>query len=152
ELGGDFDFSGVKDIDRLLTMAAEEGLYVIARPGPYVNAEISMGGLPAYLTNTPDDGGNPGLRTNANLDASLEWIQAFDEIASRHQVTDGSGSILLYQVENEMLDENPKRVEFMAELAEQVRADGITVPIFHNDYGMGGRYNPAKPGAAQDMG
>ena len=31
---GKFDFSGIKDIDKLLTIAEEEGLYVIARPGP----------------------------------------------------------------------------------------------------------------------
>ena len=30
----------------LLTIAEEEGLYVIARPGPYINAEISMGASP----------------------------------------------------------------------------------------------------------
>lgn len=43
---GKFDFSGIKDIDTLLTIAEEEGLYVIARPGPYINAEISMGASP----------------------------------------------------------------------------------------------------------
>ena len=58
--GGPFDFSKgtIKDLDLLLTMAQEEGLYVIARPGPYVNAEISMGGLPAWMTNY-----SGGLRT-----------------------------------------------------------------------------------------
>ena len=47
-----FDFSGIRNIDLLLRMAAEEGLYVIARPGPYINAEISMGGMPAWQTNS----------------------------------------------------------------------------------------------------
>ncbi|MFD4371147.1 beta-galactosidase [Streptomyces sp. NPDC058486] len=32
--------------DRLLTTAEKEGLYVIARPAPYNNAEAGMGGLP----------------------------------------------------------------------------------------------------------
>ena len=31
---GKFDFSGIEDIDTLLTIAEEEGLYVIARPAP----------------------------------------------------------------------------------------------------------------------
>ena len=43
---GVYDFSGVRDVDRLLDMAAEVGIYVIARPGPYINAETDGGGLP----------------------------------------------------------------------------------------------------------
>src|SRR5436305_1562183 len=31
---GDYDFSGVRDMDRALAVAASVGLYVIARPGP----------------------------------------------------------------------------------------------------------------------
>lgn len=51
EEGGEFDFTDPHDIDKLLAMAAEEGLYVIARPGPYINAEVSMGGLPTWMVN-----------------------------------------------------------------------------------------------------
>src|ERR1700727_958888 len=47
---GVYDFSGVRDVSRLLNMAAKTGLYVIARPGPYINAETSAGGLPGWLT------------------------------------------------------------------------------------------------------
>ena len=43
---GVYDFTGIRDVDRVLTMAEEEGLYVIARPGPYVNAELARGGFP----------------------------------------------------------------------------------------------------------
>ena len=32
------------------TIAAEVGLYVIARPGPYINAEVDGGGFPGWLT------------------------------------------------------------------------------------------------------
>ena len=46
---GQFDFSGVRDVDRLLRMAQEAGLYVIARPGPYINAETDGGGFPAWV-------------------------------------------------------------------------------------------------------
>jgi beta-galactosidase GanA len=45
------DFSGIRDMDRLLTMADEEGLYVITRVGPYVNAELARGGFPGWLQN-----------------------------------------------------------------------------------------------------
>lgn len=32
----DYDFQGIRDIEQCLRMAQEVGLYVIARPGPYV--------------------------------------------------------------------------------------------------------------------
>lgn len=137
--GGPFDFSKgtIKDLDLLLTMAKEEGLYVIARPGPYVNAEISMGGLPAWMTNY-----SGGLRTTDPkvLAASKAWLHAFDQIASKHLVTKGGGSVLLYQVENELLSDNAARGVFLKSLVSQVKSDGIDVPLFHNDYGLGGRF------------
>ena len=38
---GKFDFKTPgKDVQRLFDIAKEEGLYVIARPGPYCNAEV----------------------------------------------------------------------------------------------------------------
>ena len=137
--GGPFDFSKgtIKDLDLLLTMAQEEGLYVIARPGPYVNAEISMGGLPAWMTNY-----SGGLRTTDPkvLAASKAWLHAFNQIASKHLVTKGGGSVLLYQVENELLSDNAARGAFLKSLVTQVKSDGIDVPLFHNDYGLGGRF------------
>ncbi|MEU1268440.1 beta-galactosidase [Streptomyces sp. NPDC005799] len=44
-----YDFSGVRDVDKLLDMAQDAGLYVIARPGPYINAETDGGGFPGWL-------------------------------------------------------------------------------------------------------
>jgi beta-galactosidase len=41
---GAFDFKTPgKDVQRLFDIAKEEGLYVIARPGPYCNAEVCPG-------------------------------------------------------------------------------------------------------------
>src|SRR3954452_9632743 len=37
---GVYDFTGVRDIDKELDAAAKSGLDVIARPGPYINAEV----------------------------------------------------------------------------------------------------------------
>ncbi len=96
-----FDFSGVRDMDLLLRMAAEEGLYVIARPGPYINAEISMGGMPAWQTNSALP-----LRTawdKTNWKEQRAWLRAINRILARHQVTNGGGSVLMYQAENEEL-------------------------------------------------
>ncbi|GAB3797510.1 hypothetical protein GCM10028798_08860 [Humibacter antri] len=148
---GKFDFSGIKNIDLLLTMAQQEGLYVIARPGPYINAEISMGGLPAYLT----DSGAGSLRSTDDPDVLKQeesWLNAFDQIAVKHQVTDGGGSIVLYQVENEMLSDGSAQAAYMKDLTTQVKNDGITVPLFTNDYALGGRFVPGKSGVAGNVG
>jgi beta-galactosidase len=51
---GQYDFSGQKDVATFIRTAAEEGLHVIVRPGPYVCAEWDLGGYPAWLLADPD--------------------------------------------------------------------------------------------------
>ncbi|XP_072197543.1 beta-galactosidase-1-like protein isoform X3 [Excalfactoria chinensis] len=46
---GAYEFSGDRDVEAFLDLAAELGLLVILRPGPYICAEWEMGGLPAWL-------------------------------------------------------------------------------------------------------
>ncbi|TRY20297.1 glycosyl hydrolase family 35 [Tessaracoccus rhinocerotis] len=137
--GGEFDFSAPHNIDRLLEMAAEEGLYVIARPGPYVNAEISMGGLPGFMVNK--NAGSLRSTDPSVLEPSKAWLSAFNDVVRDHQVTDGGGSVLLYQIENELLGDQQWRRDFLTALTTHVVDDGITVPVFHNDWGMGGRFS-----------
>lgn len=136
---GQYDFTGVRDIDRLLTMAEQEGLYVIARPGPYINAEASMGGLPPYMTTY---GGAPRTLDDAkSVAADLEWLRQVNAIIARHQVSDGGGSVIAYQVENEQISHGPKQIAYIEKLQHAVRDDGITVPLFHNDWGDGHGWN-----------
>lgn len=144
---GSYDFSGVRDIDRLLTMAEQEGLYVIARPGPYINAEVSMGGLPPYMST---HGGEQRTADPQNLAADLEWLKAVNGIIGRHQITDGGGSVLAYQVENEQIDNSAEHIDYIEKLQSAVVEQGITVPLFHNDYGNGHGWNvPGAPGGSK---
>ncbi|MEU9835105.1 beta-galactosidase [Streptosporangium sp. NPDC048047] len=46
---GEWDFTGERDVAAFLAMAHEEGLLVLARPGPYICSEWDGGGLPAWL-------------------------------------------------------------------------------------------------------
>ena len=46
---GEFDFSGMLDIERFITIAESLDLNVIVRPGPYICAEWELGGLPSWL-------------------------------------------------------------------------------------------------------
>ena len=58
----DFDSPG-KDAQRLFDYAKQVGLYVIARPGPYCNAETTGGSLALYLS----DGSGSKLRTSDEM-------------------------------------------------------------------------------------
>jgi beta-galactosidase GanA len=95
---GVYDFTGVRDMDRLLTSADQVGLYVIARPGPYINAEADGGGFPGWLSTTV---GNTRTGDPEFLKYSDQWQTQIDRILARHQLTNGTGSVIEYQVENE---------------------------------------------------
>ena len=43
---GEYDFSNIKDVSKVLQAAKDVGLFVIARPGPFINGEVNAGGLP----------------------------------------------------------------------------------------------------------
>jgi beta-galactosidase GanA len=129
---GVYDFSGVRNVERALQMAKEEGMYVIARTGPYVNAELTGGGYPGWMLRSRAE-----ARTDdpVYLAAADEWMTQINAIIARHQVTDGGGTVIAYQLENELGKVEPKHVRQMAHLARKARADGINVPFFHNAAG-----------------
>jgi beta-galactosidase len=137
---GVYDFSGVRDLDRLLAIAEEVGLYVIARPGPYINAELDAGGYPGWLTTQL---GRARTRADDYQAAWEDWYDHVNAIIARHQITDGGGSVVLYQIENEY---DGSDAVYMEELKAAARADGITVPLFHNDKGRNLRW-ASGPGA-----
>jgi beta-galactosidase GanA len=138
---GQYDFTGVRDLDLFLRTAAETGLYVILRPGPYINAEVDAGGFPGWLTATDGVARTSDPTYLSHVDA---WLTAVDRIAARHLYTDGGGTIVLYQLENEYDDHvtEPTGRDYMAHLHAKVRADGIDVPLFHNDKGRNGHWAP----------
>jgi beta-galactosidase GanA len=125
---GVYDFSGVRDMNEFLNMAQQAGLYVIARPGPYINAETDGGGIPAWVLTSPN-----GYRadTEPYLSAALQWYSEMDSIIAAHQITKG-GDVILYQIENEYTGKSSADVQYMADLEQQARTDGITVPFTFN--------------------
>ena len=139
---GVYDFSGIRDIDRLLTMAEEEGLYVITRAGPYVNAELSRGGFPGWLVNQ-----RARARTDDPdyLKAADEWLSHINPIIAKHQINADPKrryGVILHQIENELALTTPSQRRYMDHLYAKARADGITVPLFHNDQGRNGYWTP----------
>ncbi|WP_377273068.1 glycoside hydrolase family 35 protein [Peterkaempfera sp. SMS 1(5)a] len=90
-------FDGWRDLERFIRTVGEEGLDVIVRPGPYICAEWSNGGLPSWLT-----GRDVALRSSdpAFTSAVGRW---FDELVPRIaalQTCEG-GPVVAVQVENE---------------------------------------------------
>lgn len=136
---GVYNFTGVRDVDKLLDIAQQVGLYVIARPGPYINAETSAGGFPGWLTT---QAGKARSDAPDYLAAADEWLTHIDAILARHQYTNGTGPVILYQIENELASTGTSQRNYMQHLYDKVRADGITVPIFHNDKGRNGIWVP----------
>ncbi|MEJ5311087.1 MAG: beta-galactosidase [Anaerolineae bacterium] len=51
--GGLYDFTGPRDIARLLDEVEAAGLWLIADVGPWIEADLSAGGLPAWFVDAP---------------------------------------------------------------------------------------------------
>ncbi len=128
---GKYDFTGIRDIRALLDITAELGLYVIARPGPYINAEVSLGGLPFWLLNMP----NINLRNKKDGDFAYseifmkylrEWYSRIIPILNEYH------NIIAFQIENEYYT-NEAEPDYIQELYDLARSMGIKAPIFHND-------------------
>jgi beta-galactosidase GanA len=129
---GEYDFSGVRDMDRVLDAARDAGVYVIARPGPYINAEVDSGGFPLWLTTkvVRNRGTDPEYLHYAD-----EWLTQIDRIIARHQWIDGRGTVIAYQVENEYYIPSAEGRAYMEHLEAKARADGVMVPLVGNHNG-----------------
>ena len=125
---GSYDFTGVRDYNEFLNMAQQAGLYVIARPGPYINAETDGGGIPSWVLSATNS-----YRTDTQpyLAAALQWYSEIDSIIAPHQITRG-GSVILYQIENEYANQGTAAQQYMADLEQQATGDGINVPYTFN--------------------
>jgi beta-galactosidase GanA len=125
---GVYDFTGVRDMNSFLNMAQQAGLYVIARPGPYINAETDGGGIPSWVLTSPN-----GYRSDSQpyLSAALQWFSQIDSIIAPHQITRG-GDVILYQIENEYTGKSAGDLQYMADLEQQATSDGIDVPFTFN--------------------
>ncbi|EPQ30803.1 uncharacterized protein PFL1_01704 [Pseudozyma flocculosa PF-1] len=128
--------TGVNDLDSFLTVAKEVGLFVIIRPGPYINAETTAGGMAPWTTRL-----DAILRTNDSAwqDAWKPYIHSIARVVRRHQLTYdastggyGGGSVILVQADNEY-HSGPTQRAYMRTLVRSLKEWGVTVPITYND-------------------
>lgn len=140
---GVYNFSGVRDMNLFMNDAQKVGLYVIARPGPYINAETDGGGFPGWLVT---QSGAARYADPGYLAAAEQWFSEIDPIIAAHQVTRG-GDVILYQVENENQNHSPSSIAYMQALEAKVASDGINVPTLANNFGSGVSNWASGPGA-----
>lgn len=127
---GQWDFSGNLDVAAFVKIAAEEGLQVILRPGPYVCAEWDLGGYPAWLL---ADRSLILRSTDARfMSASAAYLKRVGRELAPLQVGRG-GPIIAIQVENEYgaFDHD---AAYVRAVRDQFVAAGFTdAPLFTAD-------------------
>jgi beta-galactosidase len=133
-----FDFkNGAHDIQRVFDYAKQAGLYVIARAGPYVNAETSAGGFALWASN--GQMGSARTSDSAYYKLWYPWIQEVGKIIAANQITNG-GPVILNQHENELQETTHSAdntlVKYMEQIAAAFEEAGIVVPSSHNEKGM----------------
>ncbi|MDR0436019.1 MAG: beta-galactosidase [Propionibacteriaceae bacterium] len=119
-----FHTEGALDLGQFLDCVAAEGMYAIVRPGPYICAEWTGGGLPAWLFR---DGIQVRSSDPAYLAAVRGYYQAIGPILAPRQL-DRGGPLILMQVENEY-GAYGSDANYLRALVEFIREAGITVPL-----------------------
>jgi beta-galactosidase len=138
---GKSDFDGhshpMRNLAGFLDLAADMGMYIIARPGPYIMAETINEGIPPWVfANHPQcayisqDGKAQNIASYLHPDFKTcvsHWYTEIFSILTPRQITRG-GRIVLVQLDNEMgmiqwvrnsFDTNPNTLERFAAYLRQ---------------------------------
>jgi beta-galactosidase len=128
-----FRLEGGLDLGRFLDLVAAEGMFAIVRPGPYICAELTNGGLPGWLRAA----GVTAVRSSdpAFMTAVRGYLEQLAPVVVPRQI-DRGGPIIMMQVENEYGAYGRDR-EYLSELAGLIRETGITVPLNTVDQPVG---------------
>lgn len=125
---GSFNFNGDYDCGAFMDLCAELGLWVIARPGPFICAEWDFGGYPWWLA--AKDNMEYRIDHPEHLEYVFRYFDRLLPIISARQLTKG-GNVILVQVENEYgyLAESERGKNYMRLLRDGMLARGIEVPL-----------------------
>ncbi|OCT47613.1 putative beta-galactosidase A [Cladophialophora carrionii] len=139
---GNFSAEGVLALEPFYDAATAAGVYLIARPGPYINAEASGGGFPGWLARL-----RGRLRTTDPdyIAATQNYIRNVASSIATAQITNG-GPVILYQPENEYTGaccgvEFPNG-QYMQDVIDQAHSAGVVVPMISNDASASGHNAP----------
>ncbi|QKX57235.1 uncharacterized protein TRUGW13939_04343 [Talaromyces rugulosus] len=136
---------GVWSLEEFFASAKEAGIYLIARPGPYINAETSAGGIPGWVLRIKAQ-----IRSMSEeyLNTTQKYVSTLGKIIADAQITKG-GPVILMQPENEYTTwpgvtdfPSDTNKEYMAYVERQFRDAGIVVPFMDNDNEISGYFAP----------
>lgn len=81
---GNFTAEGVFALEPFFQAASEAGIYLVSRPGPYINAEVSGGGYPGWLSRY-----KPVERTPDYVPLTQNYVESISKILAKAQITNG---------------------------------------------------------------
>lgn len=123
---GRFDFDGEKDVREFCRLAQENGLFVWLHVGPFVDANMDMGGMPWWLLK------EGGMVMRSSLKPFMgkvgRYYKALSQQLADMQITKG-GPIILVNVE-EPLSQQQKTKEYISALTDTLRAVGFDKTLF----------------------
>ena len=126
---GVFDFSGDLDLSLYIKTAAELGLDVIVRPGPYICAEWELGGLPAWLLTYEK---MPLRCYDKTFFSKLErYYKELLRIVRPHLFSLG-GNVIMLQIENEYGSYGNDKT-YLRAIADLYREAGMDCLYFTSD-------------------
>jgi beta-galactosidase len=119
---GEFNFTGMTDVRRVLKLCQKNGMWVVLRPGPYCCAEIEYGGIPWWTLKHPE----VKVRT-----ADPQWLawcsnylaQVYKQVGDL-EVSKG-GPLLMVQVENEYGITDPTNNDYMVAMTKVFKDVGF---------------------------
>ncbi|XP_068601669.1 beta-galactosidase-1-like protein 2 [Brachionichthys hirsutus] len=126
---GMFNFQDQLDLTAYISLAAEMGLWVILRPGPYICAEWDLGGLPSWLLK------DKGMRLRTTYPGFVEAVNLyFDRLISviKPLMFEAGGPIIAVQVENEY-GSYAKDEKYMPFIKNCLRSRGIKELLITSD-------------------
>jgi beta-galactosidase len=130
---GEFHFDGAIDIVKFIETAAELGLKVIVRPGPYICSEWDLGGLPSWLLK------DPNMQVRCLYPPFLEAVAGYFEALLPRLVplqSSHGGPIIAMQVENEYGSCGNDQ-DYLQALVNGLRSRGVDVLLFTSDPSIG---------------
>ncbi|KAI9908117.1 hypothetical protein PsorP6_016682 [Peronosclerospora sorghi] len=114
---GVFNFVGNANITQFYELAAQVGLFLHVRFGPYVCAEWSNGGLPVWLNWIE---GMKVRSSNGPWQREMERFVRYMVELSRPFLAKHGGPIIMAQIENEFTGHDPEYVKWCGDLVKRL--------------------------------